>query len=265
MWMKLVPALTLGFGAAACDAAPADRAQPAQPIGNVPAPVAAAAEPLTLKAGDGVTVHGAYYRARAPKALILLFHQAGSNKGEYAAIAPRLVGAGYSALAIDQRSGGDMFGGRNETVARLGRSAGYGDAKRDLAAALDWAGDKRLPVILWGSSYSGALLFPVAAENGGKAAALLSFSPGEYLGGGDTVRRAAARVRVPVFVTSAKDAAEIQAARTILAAVASPDKTQFIPELGGVHGSSTLIPALNPGGAEANWRAVLAFLDRIVG
>lgn len=50
--------------------------------------------------------------------MILLFHQAGSSKAEYATISPRLVAAGYSALAIDQRSGGELFGS-NETAAAL--------------------------------------------------------------------------------------------------------------------------------------------------
>jgi len=37
-------------------------------------------------------------------------------------------------------------------------------------------------------------------------------------------------------------------------------KEQFVPKLGGVHGSSTLLRAKNPGGAEDAWKAVLAFL-----
>jgi hypothetical protein len=38
---------------------------------------------------------------------ILLSHQAGSNRAEYAPIAPRLVKPGFNCLAIDQRSGGE--------------------------------------------------------------------------------------------------------------------------------------------------------------
>ena len=77
---------------------------------------ALAAQPVTLKAADGVTVYGTYYPASEPKALILLFHQAGSSSGEYAAIAPRLARAGYSSLAIDQRVGGNLYG-PNRTMA----------------------------------------------------------------------------------------------------------------------------------------------------
>jgi alpha-beta hydrolase superfamily lysophospholipase len=244
---------------AGCDA------QSTQPIAINTAAAAttdnAATQPITLTAADGTRIFGTLYAAPHPKAIILLFHQAGSGKGEYATIAPRLVGMGYSALAIDQRSGGSLFG-RNETAAAYGREASYLDAKADLQAALDWATPQGKPVILWGSSYSSALVFLVAAENPGKVAAVMAFSPGEYLGQPTLVRDAAAKLRVPVFVTSAKNADEINAARDILAAVPGDDKVQAIPQIAGVHGSSTLIAARDPKGAEDNWRAVHAFLTK---
>ena len=97
-----------------------------------------AAEPIQLTAADGVKVYGSVYRAAKPRALILLFHQAGSSKAEYATIAPRLVQAGYSALAIDQRAGGGMYG-KNETAKAFGREVRYREARPDLQAALDCA------------------------------------------------------------------------------------------------------------------------------
>lgn len=222
-------------------------------------------EPVVLKAADGVMVFGDYYKAEKPKALILLFHQAGSNRSEYAPIAPKLMQAGYSALAIDQRSGGTLFGHGNQTVARLGHSTNYLDAEKDLEAALAWSepAAARLPVILWGSSYSASLVFLVAAKQPGKLAAVLSFSPGEYLGDGNPVSAAAAKVTVPIFITSAKDPEEIAAARKILDASASKSKIQFVPTLGGVHGSSTLRDDRNRQGADENWQAVLAFLGAL--
>lgn len=223
---------------------------------------AQAGAPVTLTAADGVTVYGRLYAAPDPKAVILLFHQAGSSKGEYATIAPKLVAMGYSALAIDQRSGGDLFG-RNDTATKFGHSASYLDVKPDLQAALDWAVPQGKPVILWGSSYSSALVFLVAAENVGKVAAVMAFSPGEYLGQPTLVRDAAAKLKVPVFVTSAKDAEEIDAAAAIERAVPGTGDAQFVPKIGGVHGSSTLIAARNPRGADENWQAVAAFLKRV--
>lgn len=216
---------------------------------------------LTLEAADGVTVHALHYRAVEPKALVLLFHQAGSSKGEYATIAPRLVQAGYSALAIDQRSGGGMFG-PNLTAQGLGRDAPYQAALPDLQAALDWAGGQGLSVIVWGSSYSSSLVFALAAENQGKVRGVLAFSPGEYFDDPMFVREAAAKVTVPVFVTSASGA-EVGEARSIFDAVAATDKLHLKP-IAGVHGSSTLIPARNAAGAEDNWQAVLEFLGRTI-
>ena len=214
--------------------------------------------PVTLQAHDGVSISGLVYEARGPKGIILLFHQAGSSKAEYASIAPRLGGAGYTALAIDQRSGGSLFG-PNETASRLNGSASYEDAKPDLVAALDWAAARHLPVVLWGSSYSAALVFEVAAEHANQVGAVIAFSPGEYLGKSGAVARASAQVHVPIYVTSASDADEISAARKILAASPATSKTQFVPKF-GVHGSSTLIEARDPKGAAENWDHVLAFL-----
>lgn len=223
---------------------------------------AAAVEPVTLTAADGVKVYGTFYPARNPKALILLFHQAGSSRAEYASIAPKLAAAGYSALAIDQRAGGELFG-PNATVKGLGHSADYLAAKQDLEAALAWAKTRKLPIILWGSSYSASLVFMVAAEHPGEVAAVMAFSPGEYFDDKDAVHRAASKVAVPVFVTSAKDPQEIEAARSILNASPSRLKVDYVPEKAGVHGSSTLIAVKDPAGAGEAWAAVMRFLRQI--
>ncbi len=216
------------------------------------------ATPVTLRAKDGVVISGLVYEAPHPKATILLFHQAGSSKAEYAAIAPRLVAAGYSALAIDQRSGGSLYG-PNETASRLKGEATYDQAKLDLEAALDWAAGREVPAILCGSSYSAALVFEVAAEHERQINAVIAFSPGEYLADGAAVARAAARVHVPIYVTSSPNAGEISAARAILAASPARLKIQYAPKF-GVHGASTLIEVRDPKGAKENWDHVLAFL-----
>jgi dienelactone hydrolase len=217
-----------------------------------------AVTPVNFMADDGLTVSGTYYRADNPKALILLFHQAGSSKDEYATIAPRLVEMGFAALAVDARAGGGMFG-KNETAARTTTPATYGDALHDLDAALTWARTMNVPVIVWGSSYSSSLVFELAAKRPKDVSAVLSFSPGEYLGPRNPVAAAAAKVSVPVFVTSASDPAEVAAAKAIFDAVPAKAKTRYVPET-GIHGSSTLIVTRNAAGAAANWDAVAAFL-----
>jgi len=227
-------------------------------------PVASASETVRLKAVDGVEVFGDYSPAAGEeKAIILLFHQAGSNAGEYSAITPRLNKAGYSCLAIDQRSGATRWGRKNRSVEALGREAGYLDTLADLEAALVWARDKHPSdeIVVWGSSYSASLVFLLAARHPGEIGAVLAFSPGEYFTEKSAVRDAAATVRAAVFVTSAQDPEEIQSARTILAAVPGDKKVQFVPRQGGVHGSSTLLHDANRRGAESTWGEVLRFLS----
>jgi dienelactone hydrolase len=223
-----------------------------------------AREQVTLTASDGVKVYADFYPAGGKsRPYILLFHQAGSNRAEYASIAPRLVKLGFNCLAIDQRSGGDLWGQQNETVRQLGRSAEYSDALKDLEAALAWARSSGSDgkILVWGSSYSAALVFVLAAKHRDEVAGVLSFSPGEYLGGSDVVHHAAASVSVPIFVTSAKDPDEIDSAKSILAPSPAKIKVQFVPLIAGVHGSSTLIADKNRVGASENWKAVEEFLN----
>lgn len=226
----------------------------------------AASERVMLTAADGVQVHGEFWpaaNARAP--LILAFHQVGSSHAEYTPLAPRLNRAGFHVLAIDQRSGGAEFGGQNLTVAGLGRSTGYDAALADLEAALAWGRAKAqdAPLIVWGSSYSAALVFLLAARHPADVSGLLAFSPGEYLGSPNAVATAAKALRMPVFVTQSSDPDETLQSRQLLQATASSDKTLFLPKRKGVHGSATLRADRNAAGAEENWAAVQVFLSRL--
>ena len=224
-----------------------------------------AADAISFMARDHVEVFADYCSTgRQENPLILLFHQAGSNRGEYAMIGPMLAALGFNALAIDQRSGGNAWGRTNETVKRLGRSTGYDEALPDLEAALQWAksSGETGPIIVWGSSYSAALVFLIAANHRREVKAILAFSPGEYLRGPSTVRKAAAQVSIPIFVTSAKDPKEIAVAKSIFDASPSVEKIRFVPQIAGVHGSSTLREDQNPDGTEENWVAVKQFLAK---
>jgi alpha-beta hydrolase superfamily lysophospholipase len=216
---------------------------------------------VALIASDGIEVAGTYRRAAEPKALILLFHQRGSSRAEYSEIGPRLAANGYSSLAIDQRGGGDRWRVPNVTAEQWGETESHLEAMPDLEAAFDWAAAQGLPLVLWGSSYSAALIFPLAAAYPGQVSALLAFSPGDYVEGG-LVSRAAAELDMPVFITSATTLTEIGYAQPVFDAVASPDKEYFLPTRGGEHGSLTLIRAENPDGHEEMWGAVLNFLAR---
>jgi dienelactone hydrolase len=225
------------------------------------------AEAVLLTAADGVKVHGDVWRAADAKApIIVAFHQAGSSAAEYAPIAPRLVAAGYTVLAIDQRSGDGAFGGTNRTAAAFGwREGSYDGALPDLEAALAWAKAEArgAPVVVWGSSYSAALVFLLAAAHPNDVAAVVAFSPGEYLARKGAVRAAAAKVTVPVYIDQASSADEVASSKAILKAVKSKDKQQLVGRAPSTHGSSTLRADKNAAGAEAHWKGVLAFLARV--
>lgn len=220
-----------------------------------------AAEQVSFPARDGGVVYADAYTAAAPaKGTIVLFHQAGSNRAEYETIAPRLVTLGYNVLATDQRSGGSMWGHENRTAAAHASASSYQAALPDLEGAVGYATKTwaPAPVIIWGSSYSASLVFVVAARDPDHVTAVLSFSPGEYFSG-LSVRDSAAKVRCPVFVTSASSSDEVSAAHQIVAAVPGARKTHFVPAR-SVHGSSTLRPDVNPSGAPQVWTEVERFL-----
>jgi dienelactone hydrolase len=220
---------------------------------------------VTFPAADGVTVYAQPYAAPSPNApWILLFHQAGSSKSEYAPIAPRLVQFGYNALAVDARAGDDLYTPGNQTVKELGKSESYEKAYADLEAALLYV--HRLhpaaKIYVLGSSYSAALVFELAAKHPKEISAVMAFSPGEYLTEKHAVHEAARDVRVPVFIDSAADKEEIANGKSILAAVSSKQKQQYVPR-NGVHGASTLRADKNPSGVDDNWSALYAFLKSL--
>ena len=246
---------------AACQPSSKDAATNA--TANAAAPAEAGGKPVWLHASDNLNVKGTYYAAKDPKAIILLYHQAGSSKDEYATIAPKLVDAGYSALAIDQRAGGDMYG-TNETAEHMpkGWKNSMEDAEQDMEGAIRWTQPFGKPVILWGSSYSASLVIPLANSHPEAVKAVLSFSPGEYFPDKHRVGRAAAQLEVPIFITSAATPDEEAKAKAIADRVPDHLATLYVPKA-GVHGSSTLIEAKDPDGTKANWDAVMAFLDKL--
>jgi pimeloyl-ACP methyl ester carboxylesterase len=261
--MRKFPVFGLALALTACGSGSTRTQADALPANDAKAELAAAAETIVIGTRDGRKIYASHVPVPHARATIVLFHQAGSSSYEYTDIAPRLNEAGYSTLAVDQRSGGRLYG-PNRTVIKAGKtSQTYLDALPDLEAALNWSRLQGQPVILWGSSYSAGLIFRIAADNPDRVAALLAFSPGEYFSDKHYVVDAARKVVAPVFITQAKAPDEIAAARAIFAAVPGTAKTLFMPKANGVHGSSTLRPDRNPAGAEENWRAVMTFLGQL--
>lgn len=228
-----------------------------------------AQEQVQFKTADGVTIYANYYPAKASsQPMILLFHQAQSNRYEYSSIAPHLEALGFSCLAIDQRFGGTMFGEDNETDAHMSKAAAQSHSvegfEADLEAALAWAHAKNpgRKVILWGSSYSASLVFVIAAKHPAEVAGVLAFSPGEYFPNHPMlIEDAAKRVHVPVFITSENSADAVANATKIFEAVASSNKVHYSAKY-AVHGSSTLLADRNPKGANVTWQVVMKFLTQ---
>ena len=226
---------------------------------------------FTTEAADGVTVHGEIYveDGRSKNApLILLFHQGASNgRAEYEPLAPRLLANGYNLISIDQRRGGERFGGLNRTLAGVGNADySYCDVMPDLEAALDFARSEGFngPTIAWGSSYSAALIFKLALDHPEEIDAVVAFSSasGEPMEG-CMPERFSANVQQPVmalrpigemevpYVPGQMELYEQQGHRTY---VADP----------AVHGSSMLNEARVGESVDATWTVVLGFLEQVL-
>ncbi len=195
--------------------------------------------------------------------VILLFHQAGFSRGEYRETAPLLNDLGFNCIAIDQRSGKGVNGVKNEAVIHAsakGLGVKYPDAFPDLEAALKFAILKypSNSIIVWGSSYSASLVFVLAQKNPDKISAVVAFSPGEYFKfNGKEIKEYAAQVKCPVFITSAKK--EHDYWKGIYERIPDGNKTFFIPESEGVHGSRSLWKS-SPGHKQY-WKALKLFLS----
>jgi dienelactone hydrolase len=230
---------------------------------------ALAQQDVQLQTRDGITVHGDFLTPPGdPRGTILLFHQARSNRGEYATITPDLLKAGYNVLIIDQRAGGAAWNRLNLTAQGVAQEIGqagesyYLKALADLEAALDYAAKRPTrPIIVWGSGYSASLVFLLAAAHPDLVGGVLAFSPAENFAT-TSVHGAAAKVKCPVFIASSPDPGEVSDAKKLLDAIPEGTKTQLVPQH-GLSGSPSLRREANPRGAAEYWTAVNAFLASI--
>jgi len=227
---------------------------------------------ITIPSGDGLPITADLYITHPRSApLIVLFHQAGWSRGEYRTTAPRLNKLGFNCIAIDQRSGGKVNGVANQTAKRAkaaGKATRYVDAIQDMRAALAY-GRKHYTdgasgrVIAWGSSYSAALVLNVVGDDASLADAVMSFSPGEYFASQGKpkhwIRTAAAKLKVPVFITSAKS--EKSSWSAIFDAIPTSTKRSYLPTTPGNHGSRALWKKFSDNAGY--WHAVEAFLKTL--
>ncbi len=224
---------------------------------------------ISFKSADDLLITADAYIPHAANAapLIMLFHQAGSSRGEYSEIAPELNKLGFNCIAVDQRSGEYSRGKDNETAIRAGNAGlatRYVDALPDIIAALRYANKKysNSKIIAWGSSYSASLVLKVAGDYPELVDGVIAFSPGEYFshqGKSKTwIRDSAQKIKDPVFITSSK--AEASDWVPIFDVIKAEGKTGFIPETAGKHGSKVLWKKYQD--SKQYWKAVSDFLNQ---
>lgn len=216
-------------------------------------------------ADDEVEVHAYLY---APERVshnltILAFHQAqGDARGEYGPIAERLVELGHEVMTVDLRSGGDRFGGENQTVRDLGRSTGYCEAMPDLEAAYSYLHSIRpqRPIVILGSSYSAALVLRLAAENPPNLAGVIPFSPAS--GGpmeacrGEEVSE---QIEAPVLVFRPASEMKIESVQKQAEVFEKQGHEVHVSDP-GVHGASMLVEERVDARVEATWSKLIEFL-----
>ncbi len=224
---------------------------------------------LIAEAKDGIQIYGTASFSDLPTSspLIVLFHQGGSNvRGEYQSIIPWLNENGYRVAAWDLRAGGDTYGSSNRTAdAMLPEKAGsYCDAYPDMEAALE-ASANYVPaqrMIVWGSSYSAALVFHLVADHPEQISHILAFSPAS---GGPMIdcraRDRLSELTSPAFVL--KPASEMeretsQEQRSIFETAG----VDFLVVSQGVHGSSLLVDERTGADMSEARSAVLEWLAR---
>jgi dienelactone hydrolase len=219
-----------------------------------------AQETITFPSKDGLTITADEYISNDTLPYMILCHQAGYSRGEYSETAFRFQKFGYNCLAVDARSGKEVNGIKNETAAlaqKKKKSTDFLEAEQDILAAIDYAYKKsNKKIILVGSSYSASLVLKIATTNN-KVKAVLAFSPGECFGDKLNLKETIKTLDKPVFTTSSKQEAADLA--ILMKDVKSGNKTQFIPNSQGDHGSKALWKDTNPNYHEY-WMALLMFM-----
>jgi alpha-beta hydrolase superfamily lysophospholipase len=220
-----------------------------------------------FKASDSLEVRADLYMKHDRKApFIVLFHQAGWSRGEYAEIAPKLNDLGFNCMAVDQRSGGTVNGvdnitAKNASVAGVGTD--FPDAMKDMLAAIEYAKENfsEGKFIMWGSSYSAALVLKLFGDDQSLADKALAFSPGEYFERfgkpSDWIGSSAKNIEKPVFITSAQSEKDVWWG--IYQGIPAKDKANFVPSTTGNHGSRALWNQFSD--SKDYWNAVEAFLQ----
>jgi dienelactone hydrolase len=204
----------------------------------------------------------------SPKGVFVMYHQAGSSRGEYTEIAQKLARQAYICYAVDLRSGKAINDIENETYKAaklLMKSTSYLDAYQDMETAMKnilRLENDTIPFFIMGSSYSASLSIRLAATMDiPNLKAVLLFSPGEYfsnLNGDDHyVQSFLKGLNKPIWVTSAR----AEASRVTDLFSGKGNVVQFIPEEAGHHGAKALWSTFLS--SEEYWQSMDSFYNSL--
>jgi len=222
---------------------------------------------ISFLTSDSIHVYGDLAGHDKRALTILLFHQARSNaRGEYGTIIPKLREQGYNVLSIDQRSGGQLFGSYNRTVANNNLDKpDYCDAYPDLEAALDYVIQQGFSgkILVWGSSYSAALVIKLAHDHPEEINAVLAFSPaaGEALGACQP-NQYFETLAMPILILRPESEMEYASVKEQFELARQYDHQVYVA-VNGIHGSSMLVEERTRASVSETWAVVLAFLKQI--
>jgi len=219
-------------------------------------------EKVTFKAEDGLEITADRYYVNEEYPYILLFHQAGSSRGEFNDIAERFLKLRYNCLAVDLRAGDNSNFVKNETAQRaaaLNHKIKYLDALMDIRAAINFAyALNPKPVILLGSSYSASLVMLVGKEDP-NVKAVIAFSPGEYFGDDLRMEESMDSISKPLFIAVTQR--EEPYVRQMMSNIPDNAYTLFKPNGRGTHGASALWE--DKPSKDEYWLALLMFINNL--
>ena len=219
-------------------------------------------EKVTFESDDGVVITADQYQINKEYPYIILFHQAGSSRGEFNEIAEKLLKFRYNCLAVDLRSGDNSNFVRNETALsarELSKPTRFMDARQDIRAAIDYAYSLNpKEIILFGSSYSASLVM-LEGEQNSHVKAMISFSPGEYFGDDLRMESSLDSISKPLFVAVTQR--EFPYVNQMIGHLSSDVYTLFQPEGQGVHGARALWE--DNASKDEYWLALLLFINNL--
>jgi pimeloyl-ACP methyl ester carboxylesterase len=222
-------------------------------------------EVVEIPLPDASSLYAVVHTAVADKPLILMFHQAGSNvHGEYVSIWPRLQAEGFGYVAVDLRTGGQLYGDYNRSVAPRTSLISLCDAYEDVESAFLYV-KTRWPessIVAWGSSFSAAHVISLASKFPDDIEKVVAFSPSS--GGPMKDCKADAfleNLSIPLLLIRPESELEIPSVQEQFQLAVDSKHETFIARP-GYHGASNLDGSRVQGPVEETWQVLLDFLDK---